>query len=85
MERGEEGEKEGGGGGEEREEVREDVQKKITRWSSGVGALEELFPGLPQKTRAAGGLIVVASLLNKIPNLGGLLLYLWHEPQLYCF
>ena len=50
-----------------------DVQKKITRWASGAGVLQELFPGLSQEReeRPPGGLVVVASLLNKIPNLGG--------------
>ena len=68
----------GGGGREEGEGEGRDVQKKITPWASGVGVLEELFPGLPasahQPATAAGGrrLVVVASLLQKIPNLGGL-------------
>ena len=51
------------------------MQKKITRWVGGAGVLEELFPGLrlPREQRgpSTGGLVVVASLLTKIPNLGG--------------
>lgn len=52
-----------------------DVQKKITRWVSGAGVLDELFPGSSSQDEGAGrhpsGLVLVASLLNKIPNLGG--------------
>lgn len=54
-----------------------DVQKKITRWARGAGVLDELFPGLPSSSQDEGagrqpsGLVLVASLLNKIPNLGG--------------
>ena len=62
------------GVGEEGEEEKGDIQKKITRWASGAGVLEELFPGqrLPLETKqVSGGLVVVASLLTKIPNLGG--------------
>lgn len=61
------------GGGE----VTGDVQKKITRWARGAGVLDELFPGLPSSSQDEGagrqpsGLVLVASLLNKIPNLGG--------------
>ena len=53
--------------------VEGDMQKKITRWASGVGVQQELFPGLSQETEElpTEGLVVVASLLNKIPNLGG--------------
>ncbi|CAI8004823.1 Probable methyltransferase TARBP1 [Geodia barretti] len=61
--------------GVEGEGDRGDIQKKITRWASGAGVMEELFPGrrLPVETsKVAGGLVVVASLLTKIPNLGGL-------------
>ena len=60
--------------GVEGEGDRGDIQKKITRWASGAGVMEELFPGrrLPVETsKVAGGLVVVASLLTKIPNLGG--------------
>ena len=64
----------GDGVGEEDE--KRDVQKKITRWSSGAGVLEELFPRqrLPVEMKP-GGLVVVASLLTKIPNLGGVLTF----------
>lgn len=63
-----------------------DVQKKITRWVSGAGVLDELFPESPSsQDEGAGkqpsGLVLVASLLNKIPNLGGELLSsnsIWH-------
>ena len=68
-----------GGGGEGREEEGEgrgdgDIQKKITRWANGVAVLDELGLQLPYTTDTANGgsgLVVVASLLNKIPNLGG--------------
>ena len=64
----EEGDGEGGS-------VRADVQKKITRWASGPGVLEELFPGQRlmegEGEMKSGGLILVASLLTKVPNLGG--------------
>ena len=62
-------------------EAREgDVQKKITRWASGAGVLEELFPGVAlshgvEPERELGRLVLVASLLSKIPNLGG-----WFSP-----
>ena len=54
-----------------------DMQKKITRWTSGAGVRQELFPQLSHdlshdmRGRPTGGLVLVASLLNKIPNLGG--------------
>lgn len=58
-----------------------DVQKKITPWSNPGSVVAELFPGSVNpvsSTRSQrcgekreGGLILVASLLNKIPNLGG--------------
>ena len=53
-----------------------DVQKKITRWASKAAVLGELFPGLAVSQRAesgagSGGLVLVASLLTKTPNLGG--------------
>lgn len=52
-----------------------DVQKKITPWSGPEG-LAELFPDLDVfagKEDAPDGLIVVASLVNKAANLGGVL------------
>ena len=64
-----------------------DVQKKITPWTNPGSVAAELFPGLgsaalgdtqrpssssdDSMTRERGGLVLVASLLNKIPNLGG--------------
>ena len=61
-----------------------DVQKKITPWSNPGSVVAELFPGsvnlaspvsstrsLRCGEKREGGLILVASLLNKIPNLGG--------------
>lgn len=49
-----------------------DIQKKLTRWSSGAGVMSELFPGHPvQPVLEPAGLVVVASLLTKTPNLGG--------------
>ena len=53
-----------------------DVQKKITPWaSSSREAVAELFPGV-QSVYGPGeshqGLILVASLLQKLPNLGGI-------------
>jgi len=55
-----------------------DVQKKITPWSSAAGVLEELFPKQPLLTMAEsaqdhpGGLVLVACLVSKVPNLGGM-------------
>lgn len=57
------------------------MQKKITPWSSAVGVLEELFPKQPLLTmpesalRHPGGLVLVASFVSKVPNLGGM--YAW--------
>lgn len=64
-----------------------DVQKKITPWTNPGSVAAELFPGSgstalsnaqhpspPSDDNIAGergGLVLVASLLNKIPNLGG--------------
>ena len=52
------------------------VQKKITPWSGPEG-LAELFPDLDvfagKEDAAPDGLIVVASLVNKAANLGGVL------------
>lgn len=54
-----------------------DVQKKITPWSSTTGVLNELFPEhlpsfLHSARRCQSGLVLVACLLHKAPNLGGL-------------
>lgn len=58
-----------------------DVQKKIMPWANPRSVVPELFPGATDSTsqpelqrrgeKRGGGLILVASLLNKIPNLGG--------------
>ena len=56
-----------------------DVQKKITPWTDAAQVLSELFPKHPPpiqqlneaKEPGAGGLVLVASLLHKAPNLGG--------------
>ena len=61
-----------------------DIQKKITPWTNPGSIAAELFPGSglsgtrhlssqSNDSRASkrGGLVLVASLLNKIPNLGG--------------
>ena len=60
----------------------DDVQKKITPWSSSSDTImNELFPDqsdcpvTSNKKPAGGQLILVASLLNKPPNLGGKNLY----------
>lgn len=56
-----------------RSETDGNVQKKITPWS-GPEALVELFPDLNVVGGRDGtpdGLIVVASLVNKAANLGG--------------
>ena len=56
-----------------RSETDGNVQKKITPWS-GPEALAELFPDLDVvvgRDEAPDGLIVVASLVNKAANLGG--------------
>ena len=57
----------------------EDVQKKITPWSNSSAALlQELFPTHPLVAQAHnesghhGNLILVASLVHKQPNLGGI-------------
>lgn len=56
----------------------DDVQKKITPWSSNSDTImTELFPNDPivtstTKNSGGGELILVASLLNKPPNLGGI-------------
>jgi len=57
----------------------DDVQKKITPWSSSSDTImNELFPeqmdypiAVSKKNPAGGQLILVASLLHKPPNLGG--------------
>ena len=58
--------------------VSDDVQKKITPWSSSSDTImNELFPNQSDhpitstKKPAGGELILVASLLHKPPNLGG--------------
>ena len=67
--------------------VEGDVQKKITPWTNPGSVAAELFPGSGSTTLSnaqhlsspsddsiageRGGLVLVASLLNKIPNLGG--------------
>lgn len=55
-----------------------DIQKKIVPWTNPAAAVNELFPDcLPGKAAASieepskGGLVLVASLLNKAPNIGG--------------
>ena len=62
-----------------------DVQKKITPWTNPGSVAAELFPGSTILSNGAprlssqsrnregerSGLVLVASLLNKIPNLGG--------------
>lgn len=59
-----------------------DVQKKITPWSNAAGVLDELFPEQPlltalestgRRSSHSGGLVLVASLVSKTPNLGGAL------------
>lgn len=61
--------------------VRGDVQKKVTPWSNAAGAVNELFPkqsplsvvpGCGQASTSSSGLILVATLLHKAPNLGGM-------------
>ena len=63
------------------------MQKKITPWTNPGSVVAELFPGSGLTTLShvrrpsspnddglaieRGGLVLVASLLNKIPNLGG--------------
>lgn len=59
----------------------DDVQKKITPWcNSSDTIMNELFPDQldylftsPKKNPAGGELILVASLLHKPPNLGGII------------
>ena len=50
------------------------MQRKISLLN-GVGVMEELFPFFPvpsgQQREAKSGLILVVSLVQKIPNLGG--------------
>lgn len=63
-----------------------DVQKKITPWTNPGSVAVELFPGSSSTILTGvqhpssltgvgsgerGGMVLVASLLNKIPNLGG--------------
>ena len=49
----------------------DDVQRKISVMSGG-GLLGEIFPELPlSQQQPKGALILVASLVQKIPNLGG--------------
>ena len=51
-----------------------DVQKKITPWNNSREIQMELFPEipLPVDDKPRQGLILVASLLQKPPNLGGI-------------
>ena len=56
------------------DEGNKDVQKKITPWSNSQEILCELFPevcSVEKKCNGGDGLILVASLLQKPPNLGG--------------
>ncbi len=56
-----------------------DIQKKITPWSNPTTVVNELFPDSLFGLSAAGqqnkgdisGLILVTSLLSKVPNIGG--------------
>ena len=51
------------------------VQKKITPWTNSSEILKELFPEVHPSSNVGkkhGGLILVASLLHKPPNLGGI-------------
>ena len=58
------------------ESLEGNVQRKPTPWASGNSVLGDLFPRRPvaewvEPELAGGGLILVASLLCKTPNLGG--------------
>lgn len=67
------------GGDKNNSGASDDVQKKITPWSSSSATImNELFPEqgdyplvATTKSPAGGNLILVASLLHKPPNLGG--------------
>ena len=51
-----------------------DVQKKIIPWLSMLPAQElepELLDDYQRKQEKEGGLVLVTSLIDKIPNLGG--------------
>ncbi len=65
---------------ESRHEARGNVQKKITPWSNAAGAVSELFPKHSPNPVVLGsggggarslGLVLVATLLHKTPNVGG--------------
>ena len=58
------------------ESLEGNIQRKPTPWASGNSVLGDLFPRQPvaewvEPELAGGGLILVASLLCKTPNLGG--------------
>ena len=48
------------------------VQKKLTPWSAMLGELDLEGRGSSSRPRAHPGLLLVASLIDKVPNLGGL-------------
>ncbi len=56
-----------------------DIQKKITPWSNPITVVNELFPNSLSGLSVAGqqdkgdisGLILVTTLLSKVPNIGG--------------
>lgn len=52
---------------------KEDYQKKITPWKQQLASCDLLWDlNVPKKAKNGDGLIVVASLIDRIPNLGGL-------------
>lgn len=52
---------------------KEDYQKKITPWKQQLASCDLLWDlNVPKKGNGGDGLIVVASLIDRIPNLGGL-------------
>lgn len=71
----------------------DDVQKKITPWSSSSDTImNELFPNqsdypVVASTKKPGGgeLILVASLLHKPPNLGGEIKQIFYAIEIMCF
>ena len=48
------------------------VQKKLTPWNAMLGELDLEGRGGSSRTRPHPGLLLVASLIDKVPNLGGL-------------
>ena len=73
-----------------KEEDDGDVQRKITPWNKSQEILSELFPGAIQhslekkrQSEAAAGLVLVASLVQKPPNLGGIIVMIQPSKLLF--